>query len=127
MAVVPQRLNFRFANLGFNSWAAAPADTHGTLKELRGSVTPKILKVYPNVGSTAGTLLWINVAGFGPNVGGLNVMVGTTVVCTDIISTAYDWISCNTVLGAVPNGDILIKDRTGTDYTALDSNGPARY
>lgn len=45
------------------------------------SVTPKLVSIFPAVGSGGGTLLTVTGTGFGENTQGLTLTVGTTDIC----------------------------------------------
>ena len=115
-STIKQKAWFRFSNLGFGSWAKSSNTTNFTQPSLQLSLTPKVIGVYPSTGSTAGNLIWINVAGFGPNIAGLTIRAGQYVICTDIQSTSYSWISCLTNTGTLALKTLNILSSSGETY-----------
>ena len=118
----PQAAWFQFGSKGWNSWAKTASDTKGTEPQLSLKTPPQVLQVYPAVGGTAGNIIKISVAGFGPEIGGLTVKTtGNTVVCSRIISTSYGWITCQTVTGTIAANNLEVIDSNGNTYKCLSS------
>ena len=87
---------------------------------LKLKVSPKVLQVYPPVGSTAGNIIQIAVAGLGLNQGGLKVVnTGNKVICKKVLSVSFGWVSCLTNTGAFSAADVEIEDTYGNTYKCL--------
>jgi IPT/TIG domain len=90
------------------------------------TVTPKLLSVYPNIGSPAGSVLKLSFIGVGPRTQVMIHTAGHKEICSDIWIPSYSVVMCRTKPGVVADAALMIWIGT-TQYDCAGTAGACNY